>query len=137
MASDDELIDALLDKTEKLEDLTDGMVGFFNNTDGNQDFEKVFLSDICSSIDNTVSEVMDVMHNKACRIEDYISQLPTLNVFDSLMVELCGFYCLQDSCSYGFPSLILWQYNLCLVDKQLRDKEPNVTSNEFIQVILI
>ena len=136
VSEDDKLITKLLDKTEKLHNVTADIVGSWNNTkknDTDEDFENVFLSDMCSSLAITVGEAMDVMHDKACRIEDYISQLPTLNVFDSLMIEFCGFYC-KDLCSYGFPSLILTEYKLCLEVPERRNKTGNVGSNGYVLV---
>ena len=139
MANDDKLIDDLLDKTEKLKNVTEDITNFFNSTrtnvtDEDDNFEETFLTDMCSSIAITVEEAMDVMYARACRIEDYVSELPTLNQFDSLIVELCGFYCLEYSCSYGFPSLILNEYIICLMDEDRRDKAGDTSSNEYIQV---
>ena len=73
------------------------------------------------------------MHTKACRIENYISQLPLLDRFDNFAVLACGFYCLED-CSYGFPNLVLMEYSSCLIGGDRQNQEGDAFSNIYVKV---
>ena len=136
VASDDLLIDNLLAKTRNLNETTESLVEPFNITgqEGNLDIKTLFLRDMCSALVETVNATIDIMYRKACRVERLISQLPFLRDFDSFAAELCGFYCLEDSCEYGYPSVILREYNVCLTDSGRRNSLGNLTSSNFIQV---
>ena len=48
------------------------------------------------------------------QVEQLISDLPSLTVFDEFVLKACGFYC-QASCKRGrgFPSVILNQWKSC------------------------
>ena len=48
------------------------------------------------------------------QVEELISDLPSLTVFDEFVLKACGFYC-QASCKRGrgFPSVILKQWKSC------------------------
>ena len=81
-----------------------------------------------------MNESMTTMYDKACRVETLVSRLPVLSEIDMLVAQLCGHYCLEDSCDYGFPSLILSEYKLCLTDEERQGKEGNISSNAYVQV---
>ena len=81
-----------------------------------------------------MNESMTTMYDKACRVETLVSRLPVLSEIDMLVTQLCGHYCLEDSCDYGFPSLILSEYKLCLTDEERQGKEGNISSNAYVQV---
>ena len=81
-----------------------------------------------------MNETMRVMYNKACRVETLVSRVPVLSEIDTLVEQLCGHYCLEDSCDYGFPSLILSEYKLYLIDWEKQGKGGNISSNAYIQV---
>ena len=48
------------------------------------------------------------------QVEELISDLPSLTVFDEFVLKACGFYC-QASCKRGrgFPSVLLKQWKSC------------------------
>ena len=96
--------------------------------------ETLFLSDMCGALAVTVNETMNVMYDRACRIETLISDLPSLDVLDDIMIQLCG-YCSLESCLVGFPSHILGKYYMCLVDDEKRNKKNGTTiSDQYVQV---
>ena len=128
MEQDDKLIDDLLKKTENLKYITDNIIEFFTTYDGgsredrNYDVGTLFLSDMCGALAVTVNETMNVMYDRACRIETLISELPSLDVLDDIMIQLCG-YCSLESCLVGFPSHILGKYYMCLVDDEKKEQQ--------------
>ena len=128
---DDVLINELLDKSQKLQEVTNNIIESLNRTDKKDrlDIKTLFLTDMCASLAATMNETMTVMYDKACRVE-----IPVLNEIDTLVAQLCGYYCLKDSCDYGFPSLILTEYKLCLTDEERQGKEGSISSNAYVQV---
>ena len=80
-------------------------------------------------------EIMDLTEEKACRIEESIHTLPSLDMFDKFALKACGHYC-QKNCDYGFPNLILKEYKDCLVTEHRRNIS-NESSITFIQVCKI
>ena len=134
MEMDDKLIDDLLNKTQRLKNVTENIVEFFSNTDrADNDFEKTFLSDMCGALAVTVNETMNVMYDRACRIETLISELPSLDAVDELMFPICGHDC-EIPCNYAFPNLILAEHHLCFTSEVRRNKQGNVSSNLYVEV---
>ena len=140
MEPDDKQIDDLLKKTENLKDVTENIIEFFTTDDGgsredrNDDVRTLFLSDMCGALAVTVNETMTAMYDRACRIETLISELPSLDVLDGIMVQLCG-YCSLESCSMGFTSQILGNYQTCLVDdEKWNNKNGTTISDQYVQV---
>ena len=67
-------------------------------------------------------------------IETLISELPSLDVLDDIMIQLCG-YCSLESCSMGFSSHILGNYQMCLVDdEKWNNKNGTTSSDQYVQV---
>ena len=125
MEMDDKLIDDLLNKTQRLKNITENIVEFFSNTDrADSDFEKMFLSDMCGALAVTVNETMTVMYDKACRIETLISELPSLGAIDELMLPICGHYC-EIPCNHAFPNLILEEHHLCFKSEVRKNNRGN------------
>ena len=140
MKRDDKLIDDLLKKTENLKDVTENIIEFFctyhdgSTEDRNYDVGILFLSDMCGALAVTVNETMNAMYDRACRVETLISELPSLDVLDDIMIQLCG-YCSLESCLLGFPSHILGKYYMCLVDDEKRNNKNGTTiSDQYVQV---
>ena len=131
---DDKLIDDLLNKTQRLKNITENIVEFFSNTDrADSDFEKMFLSDMCGALAVTVNETMNVMYDRACRKETLISELPSLDAVDELMFPICGHYC-EIPCKDAFPNLILAEHHLCFSSEVRRNKQGNDSSNMYVEV---
>ena len=69
-------------------------------------------------------------------MEQLISELPSLNVFDEFALKACGFYC-KASCyrGLGFPSVILDQWGFCLSRSSNGSfQPPNENSTQFVVV---
>ena len=66
------------------------------------------------------------------QVEELISNLPSLTVFDEFVLKACGFYCLSQ-CRYGFPTLILNQWrNFCIEPPDVVSISFNGTVQEFV-----
>ena len=135
MERDNKLIDDLLEKTDNLKDVTENIIEFFNTDsnvsaiDENYDFGTLFLADVCGALAVTVNESMTTMYDRACRIETLISELPSLDHLDDIMIQLCGYSCLE-SCPLGFPSRVLWKYKFCSEDDDKRKNRNGPKSND-------
>ena len=92
MEPDDKLIDDLLKKTGNLRDVTENIIEFFTTDDGgsredrNYDVRPLFLSNMCGALAITVNETMTAMYDRACCVEILISELPSLDVLDDIMI---------------------------------------------------
>ena len=132
--NDDKLIDDLLNKTQRLKNITENIAEFFSNTNRtDNDFEKTFLSDMCGALAVTVNETMNVMYDRACRIETLISELPSLDAVDELMFPICGYYC-KIRCKDAFPNLILTENHMCFTSEVRKNKRGNISSNLHVDV---
>ena len=70
------------------------------------------------------------------QVEQLISGLPSLNVFDEFALKACGFYC-KVSCyrGLGFASVILDQWGFCLSRSSSGSfQPPNEKSTQFVMV---
>ena len=145
MERDDKLIDALLKKTENLKNITENIMELFTTNDDlsedleNYDVKTLYLTDMCGAIAVTVNETMTTMYDRACRIESLISDLTSLDILDTTMIQLCGYYCLE-SCKgsfppskMAFPSQVLLKYQVCLMDDN-SNNDGNTSSNQYVQV---
>ena len=138
MQTDDVLIDDLLNKTETLRNVTEDILNFFNtsnkNNNKNSGFEERFLTDMCSAISETLNDTMNVLYDKACHVETLVSDLPSLDAVDELMLFLCGQYCLHNECLLSFPYKILVEYEQCLLSEERMNKEGNTSSDAYVEV---
>ena len=142
---DDKLTDDLLNKTENLKNVTQNIMELFTTNDDlsedleNYDVKTLYLTDMCGAIAVTVNETMTAMYDRACHIESLVSDLPSLDILDTTMIQLCGYYCLE-SCTgsfppskMGFPSQVLLKYQVCLMDDN-SNNDGNTSSDQYVQV---
>ncbi len=112
IAHDDAIIDNLLDKTTRWSNETK-MISEFFDTSVPDTLRNKLLGDSCGTIETAFNQTLDVIAEKACRMEQAISKLPSLEVMDEFVMTLCGYYC-HSSCSMGFPYEILSSWKECL-----------------------
>ena len=114
IAQDDATINALLDKTFKWSNETRKISDFFDTSVPDTLRNRV-LGDNCCTIEASFNQTLNVLAAKACRIEQAISKLPSLEVIDEFVMTVCGSYC-HIQCSRGFPYMILDKWVDCLED---------------------
>ena len=64
---DDMIIDDIIEKTNKLDDLTDGITNFFGRPEYKTSRETM-LGDMCHFLSDTMEEAITTMTTKACHV---------------------------------------------------------------------
>ena len=78
---DDVIMDDVIEKTNKLSDLTDGITNYFGRPEYNTSRETM-LGDMCHFLDDTIQEAVVTMTTKACHVS-----LSILTYFNTLIRE--------------------------------------------------